>query len=37
LKPPGWLASAYSMRADTAVVCVRSTFFSASDRFHGTL
>jgi hypothetical protein len=28
------LASAYSMRADTAVVCVRSKFFSASARFH---
>ncbi len=26
-------ASLYSMRLDTAVVCVRSRFFSASDSF----
>ena len=34
LKPPGAVASAWSMRLLTAVVCVRSTFFSASERFH---
>ncbi len=31
LKPS--CASLYSMRLDTAVVCVRSRFFSASDSF----
>ena len=33
LNPPGWLARRYSMRLDTAVVCVRSRFFSASASF----
>ena len=30
-----FVASRYSMRDDTAVVCVRSRFFSASAAFHG--
>jgi hypothetical protein len=33
LNPPGWLARLYSIREDTAVVWVRSRFFSLSASF----